>query len=243
MTLPTAAQLYDVTDGTWPAAAEKTLGPWLIREGKNGGQRVSATVAMQPVTAQDLPAAEAAMQALHQPRLFQVREGQGDLDALLAEHNYAIVDPVNLWVAHVDTVATQFPPPVTAFAVWEPLAIQIDIWAKGKIGPGRIAVMDRAPQPKTALLGRLNDSPAGTAFVGIHGDTAMLHAMYVLPHQRKQGMARWFMRLAAFWARDNGASYLSVVCTQDNTAANALYSDLGMALVGQYHYRKHKEDI
>ncbi len=102
--------------------------------------------------------------------------------------------------------------------------------------------MKRAPHPKAALLGRLKDSPAGTAFVGVQGDTAMLHAIYVLPHQRKQGMARWFMRLAAFWARDNGTSFLSVVCTQDNTAANGLYSDLGMSLVGQYHYRKKYED-
>lgn len=243
MSLPDAEKLYDVIDGTWPAAAVRAQGPWLIREGKNGGQRVCAATATQPVTADDLPAAEAAMQALNQPRLFQVRDDQNALDQTLEDHGYAVVDPVNMWVAPVDDIATQFPPPVTAFAVWEPLAIQIDTWAKGDIGPGRIAVMERAPQPKTALLGRLNDSPAGCAYVGVHQDTAMLHAMYVLPHQRKQGMARWFIRLAGFWARDNGAKFLSVVCTQDNAAANTLYSELGMTLVGQYHYRKHKEDI
>jgi GNAT superfamily N-acetyltransferase len=243
MTLPNDAQLYDVIDGTWPAAATRALGPWLIREGLGGGQRVSATIATGPVTADDLPQAEAAMQALNQPRLFQVRQGDEDLDKLLDAQGYQIVDPVNLWVAPADDLATDFPPPVTAFHVWEPLAIQIDMWAEGDIGPGRIAVMNRAPHPKAALLGRLNDSPAGTAFVGIHDGVAMLHAIYVLPHQRKQGMARWVMRLAAFWARDNGADYVSVVCTQDNTAANGLYSDLGMTLVGQYHYRKHKEDL
>lgn len=243
MTLPDDSALYDVVDATWPAASTRAMGPWLIREGLNGGQRVSATIATQPVTADDLPQAEKAMQDLSQPRLFQIRKGDAALDDLLAAKGYQIVDPVNLWVASVEDLATVFPPPVTAFHVWEPLAIQIDMWAAGGIGPGRIAVMNRAPMPKAALLGRLNDSPAGTAFVGIHKDTAMLHAIYVLPHQRKQGMARWFMRLAAFWARDNGARFVSVVCTQDNTAANGLYSDLGMTLVGQYHYRKHKEDI
>lgn len=243
MTLPDDVKLYQVIDGTWPAASETRAGPWLIREGRKGGSRVSSTVAAAPFTAEDLPTAEAAMQALGQPRLFQIRASDTELDALLEARGYAIMDPVNLWVAPVEDIATKFPPPVTAFAVWEPLAIQIDIWAKGDIGPGRIKVMERAPQPKTALLGRLNDSPAGAAFVGIHEDTAMLHAMYILPHQRKQGMARWFMRLAAFWARDNGAKYLSVVCTQDNTAANALYSQLGMTRVGQYHYRIHKEDL
>ncbi|MGH1353688.1 MAG: GNAT family N-acetyltransferase [Thalassovita sp.] len=242
MTLPDDTKLYDVIDATWPAASTRAVGPWLIREGLGGGQRVSATIATGPVTADDLPLAEEAMQALNQPLLFQIRKGDEALDSLLEQNGYQIVDPVNLWVAKADDLATEFPPPVTAFHVWEPLAIQIDMWAGGGIGPGRIDVMKRAPHPKAALLGRLKDSPAGTAFVGVHGDTAMLHAIYVLPHQRKQGMARWFMRLAAFWARDNGTSFLSVVCTQDNTAANGLYSDLGMSLVGQYHYRKKYED-
>jgi GNAT superfamily N-acetyltransferase len=243
MTLPDDTALNEVIDATWPAAATRAVGPWRLREGLGGGQRVAARIATEPVTPADLPQAEAAMQALDQPRLFQVRKGDEALDSLLAERGYQIVDPVNLWVAPADVLATDFPPPVTAFHLWEPLAIQIDMWADGDIGPGRIAVMHRAPSPKTALLGRLKDSPAGTAFVGVHKGVAMLHAIYVLPHQRKQGMARWFMRLAAFWAKDNGADHVAVVCTQDNAAANGLYSDMGMTLVGQYHYRKHKEDL
>lgn len=241
--MPDLAQLYDVIDGTWPAAETQVLGHVLLRRGDGGGQRVSATTALGPITPQDIDAAEAAMQAMEQPRLFQIRAGDTALDDLLARRGYVIVDPVNLYVAPVDAVATRRPPPVTAFCVWEPLAIQIDIWAKGGIGPGRLAVMQRAKGPKTSILGRLNDHPGGTAFVAIHDGIAMVHALEVLPHQRKQGMAGWFMRLAAFWARDNGASHLAVVCTEANTAANALYASLGMALVGQYHYRKHPDDL
>lgn len=240
---PDLAQLYDVIDGTWPAAAVQRSGPFMLRRGDGGGQRVSAATALGPVTPQDIDTAEAAMQAMGQPRLFQIRSGDASLDTLLASRGYAIVDPVNLYVAPVDTLATRRPPPVTAFCVWEPLAIQIDIWAKGGIGPGRLAVMNRAKGPKTSILGRLNDHPGGTAFVAIHDGVAMVHAIEVLPHQRKQGMAGWFMRLAAFWARDNGASHISVVCTEANGAANALYASLGMALVGQYHYRKHPDDM
>ncbi|WP_373049924.1 GNAT family N-acetyltransferase [Thalassovita aquimarina] len=243
MTTPGIEQLYDVIDATWPAASTRRLGPWLIREGQDGGQRVSAATALDPVTPEDIPQAEQAMQDLGQPRLFQIRDGQQELDAMLADRGYVVVDPVNFWIGPVDDIATEFPPPVTAFAVWEPLAIQIDIWAAGGIGPDRIAVMNRVAPPKTSLLGRLNDSPAGSAFVGIHDGIAMLHALEVLPHQRKQGMARWFMRLAAFWARDNGARHLSVVCTQENEAANRLYQSLGMSLAGQYHYRKHQGDL
>lgn len=241
--LPNASQLYQVIDGTWPAANEVRQGPWLIRDGQNGGQRVSATIAVDTFTEADLELAEDAMQALNQPRLFQIRAGDTQLDAMLAARGYQIVDPVNLWVAPVGEVATDYPPPVTAFHVWEPLAIQIDIWAKGGIGEDRLNVMRRAKGPKTALLGRLNDSPAGAGFVAIHDSIAMVHALEVLEHQRKQGMGRYFMRLAAFWAQDKGASHLSVVCTQANEGANVLYSKLGMSLAGQYHYRKHGDDL
>ena len=240
---PDLAQLYDVIDGTWPAAETRRQGHMLLRRGEGGGQRVSAATALGHVTPQDVDAAEAAMQAMGQPRLFQIRAGDRALDDLLAQRGHVIVDPVNLYVAHVDVLSTRRPPPVTAFCVWEPLAIQIDIWAKGGIGSGRLAVMHRAKGPKTSILGRLNDHPGGTAFVAIHDGIAMVHAVEVLPHQRKQGMAGWIMRLAAFWARDNGASHIAVVCTQANTAANALYASLGMPLVGQYHYRKHPDDV
>ena len=240
---PDIQTLYDVVDGTWPAARYGRVGPWCIREGQGGGQRVSAATAIDPVTEDDIPQAEAAMQALGQPRLFQIRARDDALDAILAARGYAIVDPVNIYVAPVADIATERPPRVTTFCVWEPLAIQIDMWAEGGIGPGRIAVMHRAKGPKTSLIGRLNDHPGGTGFVAIHDGIAMVHALEVLAHQRKQGMGRYFMREAAFWAQANGASHLAVVCTQGNAGANAFYSSLGMTLVGQYHYRKHEEDM
>jgi len=241
--MPDARQLMDVCDATWPAAATRRLGPWLLREGQGGGQRVSATTAKAPPTEDDIAQAEAAMQDMTQPRLFQIRQGDSELDAWLDARDYAVVDPVTIWVAPATALATQHAPRVTVFTVWEPLAIQIDIWAKAGIGPGRIAVMHRAPQPKTTLMGRINDHPGGTAFVAVHGGTAMIHALEVLPHQRRHGMARWFMHEAAFWAQDNGASHIAAICTQANAGANALYASLGMEAVGQYHYRKHREDM
>ena len=45
------------------------------------------------------------------------------------------------------------------------------------------------------------------------------------------------MVASAFWARGQGARWLTLVATQANTAANTLYASLGMAVVGQYHYR------
>ena len=102
---------------------------------------MSAATAVDPVTEADIPRAEAAMQALGQPRLFMIRKGDEALDAALEARGYKVVDPVNLYVAPVADVATERPPRITTFTVWEPLAIQIDMWAEGGIGPGGFAAV------------------------------------------------------------------------------------------------------
>ena len=48
---------------------------------------------------------------------------------------------------------------------------------------------------------------------------------------------RRMMRRAATWAQEQGATHMSVIYTQENEAANGLYTSLGMALTGTYHYR------
>lgn len=248
MTPPNSQTLYDVIDGTWPAAKTHVDGPFIIRQGSetdgqyaglSGGQRVTAATITRPVTDAEIPTAEAAMRALGQSPLFMIRDGDGDLDDMLAARGYAVHDPVNLYAAPIDDIATQLPPPVTAFCIWEPLAMMHDIWKKGGIDAGRVAVMHRVMGAKTGLMGRLNEHPAAAGFIAIHDDIAMLHALEILPHQRRQNMATYAMRQAAFWARDNGATHMSLLVTKANIGANALYASLGMTIVGQYHYRKH----
>ncbi|MDP5347637.1 MAG: GNAT family N-acetyltransferase, partial [Paracoccaceae bacterium] len=53
---PDLAQLYDVIDGTWPAAETQVLGHVLLRRGDGGGQRVSAATALGPITPRDIDA-------------------------------------------------------------------------------------------------------------------------------------------------------------------------------------------
>lgn len=245
MTSPDIQALYAVLDATWPAAHTTELGPWTIREGQGGGQRVSATTARQPVESVALPAeiarAEAVMDKLGQPRLFMIREGDDTLDAALEERGYAVHDPVNAYLAPVAPLAAERPPRVTALLAWEPLAIMLDIWEAGGIGPARIAIMHRAPDPKTGLIGRLNDHPAAAGFCAIHDGIAMIHALEVLPHQRNQKMGRYAVHELAHWAAENGASHISLMVTEANAPACALYTSLGMSIVGKYHYRLKKE--
>jgi hypothetical protein len=46
------------------------------------------------------------------------------------------------------------------------------------------------------------------------------------------------MRGAALWAQDHGARWMTVLVTQQNAAANALYGRLEMDLLGHYLYRQ-----
>ncbi|MFC3612427.1 GNAT family N-acetyltransferase [Lutimaribacter marinistellae] len=226
-----------VVDGTWPAASVKRIGNITLREGQGGGSRVSAASIEGNVSDEQIADAEKIMLDMGQRRLFQVRPGQDALDARLAALGYDVLDPVNIYACAAGLLTDKPIPRVTVFTLWEPLAIMREIWAAGGIGPARQAVMDRASAPKAGLLSRYNDKPGGAAFVAIHEGVAMVHAVEILPHQRKQGLGQWMMRGAAFWALDNGADTLSVICTKANEGANALYRSLGMEVVGAYHYR------
>ena len=184
-----------------------------------------------------MPAAETAMQILGQDPLFMLRDGEGLLDTALSARGYRVIDPVNLWLCPVDHLTDIPVPRVTAFAIWEPLAIMRDIWMSGGIGPKRVAVMERVSGAKTGILGRVADKPAGAAFCAVHDGVAMVHAVEISQQFRRKGLGAWMMRQAAFWAKDNGAEWMSVLCTQANEGANGLYASLGMQVVGQYHYR------
>jgi len=235
-----AQAFYEAGDRTWPAARRVDLGSWTLREGQGGGKRVSAATANGTVTDADIPAAEAAMREMGQRPLFMLREGETALDDLLAARGYSVLDPTTVLSMPLHNLTDVPIPPVTAFCIWEPLAIMTEVWAAGGIGPARLAVMDRAAT-KTGILARWNEKPAGVAFAAVHEGICMVHAVEVLPHQQRQGVATWIMRAAAHWGAAQGADRLSVLCVEANTRAQALYAKLGFAPVGRYHYRQSPE--
>lgn len=225
--------LHAVVTATWPAARVWQVGPVSLRDGQGGGSRASAATVGGAWDEADIAAAEAQMAR----PLFMVRDGEARLDAVLAARGYEVMDPVVGYVAEVAALAVVRPPPVTTFEVWPPLAAQEEIWAEGGIGPARWAVMARAAGPKVSILGRLDDSPAGAAFVGLDQGVAMVHALEVRPRFRRRGLGAHMLRAAAFWAGAQGAGWLALVVTEANAGARALYEELGMQEMGRYHYR------
>nr|WP_227754409.1 GNAT family N-acetyltransferase [Stagnihabitans tardus] len=97
--------------------------------------------------------------------------------------------------------------------------------------------MERVKGPKAVILARSDDKPSGAGFVAVHGATAMIHAVEVRPAMRRRGAGRHILLAAAAFAAEHGARTLALAVTEGNSAARALYSSLGMQVVGQYHYR------
>ncbi|QMU59153.1 MAG: GNAT family N-acetyltransferase [Boseongicola sp.] len=237
MTTPDSNRLFQALDATWPAAGFSRTGPWIIRKGDGGGQRVSAATSIADIGNGDITAAEFEMAALLQPPIFMIRPNDDALDQALDDRGYCIVDPVAVYSIEINALS-ETPAPATMLPTWPPLAIQTEIWAAGGVLAPRWNVMKRAKGPKTTIIGRYQDRPVGTVFVACHEDIAMVHALEILPEYRRHGTGRQMMKAAAYWAAKTGARWMTLMVTRANDPANALYRSLGMSEVAQYHYRR-----
>lgn len=238
MSLPNADRLLQAMDATWPPARTEQCGPVLLRHGEGGGQRVSAATALGPVTETDIARAEDRMREIGQVPLFQIRPQDTELDTLLEARGYTVKDPVWLYAGHIADIRTGTYDGNSITPGWPLLAMVRQVWQGGGIGPGRFAVMQRATGPKTSLMARSGQDPAGVAFLAADRDVAMLHALEVLPQQRKRGTGYQMMAAAKDWAQDVGCTSLALAVTKENFAANALYAKCGMSVVSGYHYRR-----
>ncbi|MCU0907039.1 MAG: GNAT family N-acetyltransferase [Rhodobacteraceae bacterium] len=236
MTAPPAADLLAALEATWPPRARARVGPWVIRDGMGGGSRVSAATAAGPVTGKDVAAAVAAMAALGQAPVVQVRPGQADLDAVLAALGWRIADPTLILAMDIGDAglacegngfATAWPPDAAAGRLWDRLGI----------GAARQAVMDRVAGPKTVIAAEVDGHPAGLVFAALDQRIGMVHAMAVDPAFRRRGLARGMLAAAARWARQGGADTLALAVTDANGPARALYGAAGFVPVTGYHYR------
>ena len=237
MNLPPISQLYETVDATWPAAAYCRVGPWTIREGRGGGKRVSAASLQSDFSPADIAVGQARMAALGQTPLFLVREGEDRLDRTLDDYGYSIIDPVSFYACPVAALTTGHFTASVETTQWPPSDSAKKIWAEGGIGPERLDVMNRVKGPKSVIAAQSGGEIAGVGFTAVAAKIAMIHAIEVSPKMRRRRAGTAVLHLAADWAKKTGCDYLTLAVTDANRPANALYSKLGMSLVGSYHYR------
>ncbi|MEM7296124.1 MAG: GNAT family N-acetyltransferase [Pseudomonadota bacterium] len=238
MTPPGPGEIFAALEASWPPQERVSCGPFVLRRDESTSQRtLAATQSAEHFTDSDIDTAETQMRAWGQTPLFQIRPEHGTLDTALAARGYQKADPSLLYLEVTSKLVGDLPS-ARAWPVWPPLACQREIWAQGGLDPGRIAVMERAAEPRVSILGRTGDSPAGATFLGALGSIAMLHAVEVDASMRRRGVARQMMVAAANWCAENGIDWLSLIVTEANRAAIAFYERAGFVRVGSYHYRK-----
>lgn len=236
--MPDSARLLNALDVTWAAAEVVEVGGWTVRRGDGGGNRVSSASGSGEISV-----AVKGLAAWGQVPLFQIFPGQDALDAELVAQGYRLHEPVVFYAAKAPALIGEQSHMAAAYRCHCRPAIMEEIWAAGGIGKPRLAIMDRVAAPKQLLLSRAGDRPAGTAFVAVDQDVAMIHAIEVLPQYRRQGAGVLLMEVAARFAVEHGAEWLALAVTEANVGARALYSLMGMQEAGQYHYRIKTEDL
>ena len=93
-------RFFEALHATWPPAQTAEVGGWRVRQGVNGGKRVSAASGSG-----DVATAQAAMRALGQDPLFRLTSDDESLDAKLEAHGYDAVDPTLVYAAQVNMLA------------------------------------------------------------------------------------------------------------------------------------------
>jgi len=240
MTLKNNSSIFETIDLTWPAKEFLELPEWKLRKSIKGGKRVSAVTAIGKSGIPAIQFVENTLEEWCQDKLFMIKAGENSLDEALKERGYCIVDPTNIWSISAEALSMQQIPPVTAFSIFPPLAIQREIWTANGIDTSRIEIMDRVKTPKTTIFGRTNAKPAASAFVAVSNKIAMVHALIVDHKFQRQGMGKHVMQKVGVWAHQQGAESVVVLCTKQNQSANNFYKILGMKVLGEYHYRLFK---
>lgn len=235
MKLPTQTDLFDAVDATWAPYAFHNVEGWLIREGADGGQRVSAATLLPETQNVKIGPAAAKMVSLDQTPLFMIRDADATLDTELQTLEYKIVDPVVILVAQTDKLLRN--PPIATQNI-QLLAVPNkdakSVWTAGGINQGRLNVMARVKTPK-AILSAGN---MGVAFAAAYKGIAMVHAVEVASDHRRKGIANTIMYAACQWAKNQNCNWVAVLTVRANTPARALYENLGMVEAAAYHYRR-----
>jgi N-acetylglutamate synthase len=228
--------LLEANLASTPPEEEVRLGSWRLRRSTLGGRREGAAILCGPLEPDSVEAAIGVMRGWRQRPVFQVREGERRLDAVLETASLRVEATTALLAADAAAVAMRRGDLVVTDCAG-PIAIMTELWVASAVDPARQAALARVQGPRRYLLGRVDDRPAGAAFVSRHGPAAVVNALFVAPGARRRGLARRMLQWAAGWGAEQGASHLALAVGADNAAALSLCRTLGMGRVGGYHYR------
>ncbi len=230
-------EFLKLLEKTWPPQKVIYYADWTIRISDGAGKRASAISLEGSWKEDSFKKLKDFLKKLGKSEIFMIYKPDSLLEKELDKLNYQIFDKSCVFEIAVAELIKTKPPPNSMFSIWPPLNIQKVLWNSNDVGWQRQAIMHRANQPKTSILGRWSDNPVASAFVAKSGNVAFLHALVVDQSFRRQGVAKALMQHAGQWANRHNCTTLMVVTTEANIAATSLYTSLEFQLVNKYHYR------
>lgn len=225
----------------WPADQVESAHGWMLRY--TGGVTKRANSVLPSGDTDDVGAAVTAAEGFYRahdlPTAFFIGDrAPVELDDVLAERGYRVVDPTLVMVRSLD--APDPAPSRTVVLADAPSDGWVERWwsVDGRGGAVRRGAAQRilmgVPSGYASLGGAVPDA---VGRVTITDGWAGVYCMAVSPGERRRGLGGAVLRALLGWAHDRGArqAYLGVV--ERNAPARALYERLGFVTAVRYHYR------
>jgi ribosomal protein S18 acetylase RimI-like enzyme len=225
----------------WPALETLPCRGWQVRFAGGYTKRSNSANALAPSSGFERvkPMVEIFYRSHHQPVIFRLTPLAGeDVDPVLEKAGYALVDPTLVMAAKLPDEACD-----ASVVLSERPS---EAWSHGVASASALPsshaaiharIVEAIPAPK--IFATLMDEDEPLAFGVAVADRGMvgLFDIVVTKAARRRGVGRRIAKGLMAWGRSRGAvgAYLQVTAT--NSAAIALYGDLGFEEIYRYHYR------
>lgn len=229
-------------DAGWPAPITGRLGEWRLRAAGGWTGRANSALAVGD-PGLPLPEAVTAVERWYaghgQTPLINVPLPYADrLDAHLeaigwSHHPRTLVQTISLANLVAAVPAQPGLPPVTLSTAPSPGWLAITAGRKGALPAAALRILTGVDLLRFAEVyadGELLATGRGAVTAGWLG----ISLLEVLPHARRQGLARLVIGALARWAGEHGATGVYLQVVEHNSAATALYERLGFAT--HHHY-------
>lgn len=238
-----------LADSAWPAAEQKTLGPWKLRATQGVTRRansvftacrgVMSTEEMERLVAQ----AERFYSRRSLPPVFQVSVATTpvELDHFLERRGYGISGAAEIWTAET----CHAPPAGSARTEWKipRQSDPDDAWFDCAFDepPDRRRIHEqivrRVPHPRVFIAAVIDGQVAGCGMAASAQGHTGIFCMSTQLQFRRRGVASSIVRELCHWAHSQGDGLTFLQVMTDNQPAKALYKNAGFRFGYHYHYR------
>ena len=225
-----------LVDEAWPATRTQEFDSWRLRYA--GGVTKRANSVWPAGEPDDVEAAIEAAERFYAerglPAVFSISENAhpAELDRLLAQRGYELVDPTLVMTADLSKER-----PVTREVeiADAPSARWLEVW--WSVDGRYVTDLATAKRIVTGVAATYATAGQGVGRAVPQGEWLGIYCMAVPPRARRRGLAREVLHALLNDGRARGAHRAYLCVTRQNTGARALYEQAGFQISGGYHYR------